>query len=466
VAAAPRALHRRRCGRQEKDIEIAMQEGLAGQTIAKVTRRLIPLAMVLFIINYLDRVNISFAALQMNKDLGFSPSVYGLGAGIFFLGYFLFELPSNLILHRVGARRWIARIMVTWGIVATAMAWVSSPTSFYVMRFLLGVAEAGFFPGIILYFTYWFPGAERARAVALFMTATAIANVIGAPLSVSLLGLNGLFGLKGWQVLFLVEGLPAVALGLWVLGRMTDKPEQAAWLTEEQKRWLAGVLAEERAAKEAAGFASLRQGLTNPRVLLITALCFCLIVGNFGLVFWMPQIIKAYGGLSNGAVGGLTAIPYLLAIFAMVWWGRHSDRTGERRWHSAAAAALAAVGLVCTGAASVPAVQFAGLCVATVGIWSMFGVFWALPADFLTGVAAAAGIALINSFGTLGAFVGNVLIGVVRERTGSFKWSLLMLAAFMLAAALLSVLLGTGKSQPSRRREQALPPPDRSQAAS
>ena len=410
-------------------------------TIARISRRLIPFAMLLFVINYLDRVNISFAALQMNRDLGFSPSIYGLGAGIFFVGYFLFEIPSNLILNRVGARRWIARIMVSWGVVSVAMAAVSGETSFYVLRFLLGVAEAGFFPGIILYLSYWFPNEDRAKAIALFMTATAISNVIGAPLSTALLGLDGVFGLRGWQALFIIEGLPAVVVGLWVLSYMPDRPEDATWLDAGEKAWLASVLGAERAAKERAGRFTLWQGLLDRRVLTLTALCFCLVVGNFGLVFWMPQIIKGYGGLTNLEVGGLTAIPYLLAVGAMVYWGRHSDRTGERRWHTAGPAVLAALGLVGTALAPLPTLQFISLCVATVSIWSMFGAFWALPGDFLTGIAAAGGIALINSFGTLGAFVGNVLIGVIRERTGSFQMSLLMLAAFMAGAALFALRL-------------------------
>jgi MFS transporter, ACS family, tartrate transporter len=418
-----------------------MDSELGARTVAKVTRRLVPLAMLLFILSYLDRVNISFAALQMNQDLGFTPTVYGIGAGIFFLGFFPFEIPSNLIMQRVGARLWMSRIMIAWGVVATAMAWVGGETSFYVLRFLLGAAEAGFLPGIILYFSYWFPAAERAKALGLFMSATAIANVIGAPLSTSLLALDGWLGLRGWQILFICEGVPSILAGLWVLSYMTDVPEDAKWLSEEERSWLNRVLAAERATKEALTRTTLVQGLTDRRVLMITALCFCLVSGNFGVVFWMPQIIKAFGGLSNMEVGGLTALPYALAVIAMVWWGRRSDRRRERKWHLAAAALVGSIGLAVSAVAPTPAQSFIALCVATMGIWSMFGVFWAIPSDFLSGTAAAAGFALINSFGTLGGFCGPFLVGFVRQRTGSFSASLLVLAAFVLGAAILSALL-------------------------
>ncbi len=411
-------------------------------TMAKVSWRLIPFTMLLFVINYLDRVNVGFAALQMNRDLGFTPTVYGLGAGIFFIGYFLFEVPSNLVLDRVGAQRWISRIMVTWGLVSIAMAWVTNDLGFYVVRFLLGIAEAGFFPGIILYLSLWFPAAQRAKAIAVFMTATAISNIVGAPLSASLLSLNGLFGMTGWQLLFIIEGLPAVLAGMLVFHHMVDRPEKAAWLTPEEKAWLGDVLARERAAKEGqTGRLTLKQGLIDPRVLMTTALCFCLVAGNFGVVFWMPQIIKAFGGLTDIQVGLLTALPYVFAAGAMVWWARQSDRTRDRKWHLATAALLGAAGLAGSALAPTPLLSFVALCVAAIGIWSMFGVFWAMPGDFLSGTAAAGGFALINSFGTLGGFVGPYLVGFVRDRTGTFKASLLVLAAFVLCAALIAALL-------------------------
>jgi len=419
-----------------------MQFELETRTVGKVSRRLIPFCMLLFIFNYLDRVNIGFAALQMNKELGFSSTAYGLGAGMFFIGYFFFEVPSNLILERVGARLWIARIAITWGIISTGMAWVYDETSFYVMRFLLGVAEAGLLPGILLYFSYWFPARERAKALAFFMTATAISNIIGAPLSTGLLGLDGLYGFHGWQLLFIFEGVPSIIMGFVVLRYLTNKPEQATWLAQDEKVWLARVQsAEHMAMEKASGRMTLRLGLTNPRVLLIAALCFFLVTGNFGVVFWLPQIIKAFGGLNNMQVGLLSAIPYILAASTMVWWGRHSDRTGDRKWHLAIAALVGSAGLAASAVSIDPMLSFLALCVAAIGIWSMFGVFWAVPADLLSGVAAAGGFALINSIGTLGGFAGPFLVGFVRDRTGTFSASLLVLSAFMLVAALLAAML-------------------------
>jgi MFS transporter, ACS family, tartrate transporter len=273
------------------------------------------------------------------------------------------------------------------------------------------------------------------------MSSTAISNMIGAPLSTSLLALDGWLGLRGWQILFIVEGVPSILVGFWVLSYMTERPEEAHWLAPEEKGWLTRVLALERARKEALTPTSLLRGLTDRRVLLITVLCFCLVSGNFGVVFWMPQIIKAFGGISNMQVGLLTAIPYALAMIAMVWWGHHSDRTGERKWHLAAAALVGAFGLAASAVAPTPTLSYLALCIATIGIWSMFGVFWATPSDFLSGTAAAAGLALVNSFGTLGGFSGPFLVGFVRERTGSFSASLLVLAGFVLAAAALSAVL-------------------------
>ncbi|MGD0026249.1 MAG: MFS transporter, partial [Xanthobacteraceae bacterium] len=336
-----------------------MELELEKRTVGKVSRRLIPFCMLLFIFNYLDRVNIGFAALQMNKELGFSSTVYGLGAGIFFIGYFFFEVPSNLILERIGARLWIARIAITWGIISTGMAWVYDETSFYVVRFLLGVAEAGLLPGILLYFSYWFPARERAKALAFFMTATAISNIIGAPLSTGLLGLDGLYGFHGWQLLFILEGVPSIIMGFVVLRYLNNKPEEATWLAPDEKTWLARVLsAESTAREETSGRMTLRLGLTNPRVLLIALLCFFLVAGNFGVVFWLPQIIKAFGGMSNMEVGLLTAVPYILAAFAMVWWGRHSDRTGDRKWHLVIAALIGSAGLAASAVSTDPMLSF------------------------------------------------------------------------------------------------------------
>jgi ACS family tartrate transporter-like MFS transporter len=419
-----------------------MSDDIEARTLRKIERRLIYFCMLLFILNYVDRLNVGFAALQMNKALGFGPTVYGIGAGIFFFGYFFFEIPSNLILERVGARVWLARIAITWGVISAGMAFVHDVKSFYVVRFLLGFAEAGLLPGVMLYFSYWFPARERAKALALFMTGTAISNIVGAPISSWLIGLDGAFGLRGWQIMFVLEGIPSVLIGIAALFYLVDRPAQAPWLSEEEKGWLHGVLATEAAAKEqATGRMTLRLGLTNPRVLLITLLCFFLVSGNFGVVFWMPQIIKALGDLTIMQVGLLTMLPYIAAVVAMVWWGRHSDRTGDRKWHLAIAALVGAAGLAASAVLANPVLSFVALCVAAAGIWSMFGVFWALPADFLGGTAAAGGFALINSFGTLGGFLGPYLVGFVRERTGTFAASLLVLAGFVLMAAVISATL-------------------------
>jgi len=419
-----------------------MTDDIERRTLRKIERRLIYFCMLLFILNYVDRLNVGFAALQMNKDLNFSPTVYGIGAGIFFFGYFFFEIPSNLILERVGARVWLARIAITWGIISAATAFVYDAKSFYIVRFLLGFAEAGLLPGIMLYFSYWFPARERAKALALFMTATAISNIVGAPLSSWLIGFDGAFGLRGWQLMFVLEGIPSVLIGIVALFYLVDRPGQATWLSEDEKAWLHRELAAEAAAKEqASGQMTLRRGLTDPRVLLITLLCFFLVSGNFGVVFWMPQIIKALGDLTIMQVGLLTMLPYAAAVVAMVWWGRRSDRTGDRKWHLAIAALVGAVGLAASAVPGNPVLSFIALCVAAAGIWSMFGVFWALPADFLSGTAAAGGFALINSFGALGGFLGPFLVGFVREHTGSFTGSLLVLAGFTLMAAVISAML-------------------------
>ena len=409
------------------------------QAMHKVRWRLVPFCMLLFVINYLDRVNVSFAALQMSRDLGLSFTAFGTGAGIFFAGYVLFEVPSNLILHRVGARRWIARIMLSWGVVSCAMALVQGPVSFYVCRFLLGFAEAGFFPGILLYFSTWFPARHYARHVAGFMAATAIANLVGAPLSAALLGLDGWLGLHGWQVLFLIEGLPAILLAPVVLRLLTDRPADAHWLPDPARTWLTATLAREAAERRAvAAPASLSQALRRPELWTVTALCFFLVAATFGLVLWLPQIVRGFGVQSLGQIALISATPYLLAAPAMVFWGWHSDRSGERRWHAASGMVLGAVGLGMGAMVgnSVP-LSFAALCVAAVGIWSSYGAFWAMPAALLNGTAAAGGLALVNSFGNVGAFASPIVIGGLRERSGSFAQPLLFLCACLSIAAVL-----------------------------
>ena len=409
--------------------------------IAKASRRLIPFLVLCYAVNFLDRVNVGYAALAMNADLGFTPSIFGIGAGIFFVGYILFEIPSNLALQRFGARIWIARIMISWGLISTAMALVSGETSFYVMRFLLGVAEAGFFPGIILYLTYWFPARERARIIALFMAAVPLATMVGGPISGALIEMHGLFGLKGWQWLFVVEGVPAVVLGAIALRVLDDKPEGARWLSVEERQALAHTLsAEARVAREV-GYAELGQALTRPRVLTLGLLYFCIVMGLYGISFWMPQVIQTYG-LSPLEIGLLTAIPYFFAAIVMVLWGAHSDRTGERIWHVALPLFLAGAAFAWSAASLPLALILVALSFATAGTYAAIGTFWSLPTSILTGTGAAAGLALINSLGNTGGLVGPPIIGALKEGTGTFAAALLFLAGMLILGAVVALVFG------------------------
>ena len=361
--------------------------------IAKATARLLPFLALAYMVNFLDRVNVGFAALHMNADLGLSPSVFGFGAGIFFVGYILCEIPSNLELQRFGARIWIARIMISWGVVACAMSLVSGATSFYVMRLLLGIAEAGFFPGIILYLTFWFPAAERARIIGMFMAAVPLATVIGGPVSGALLETHGFLGLAGWQWLFIVEGLPAILLGLAALKVLDDGPEHAGWLTPDERQALSATLAAEAETSRVAGYGDLRAAVTRPRVLALGLLYFLMVVGLYGIGFWMPQVIGSFG-LAPLQVGFLTAIPYLFAAIAMVWWGRRSDRTGERRWHIALPLLMAAAAFAWSAYSGPLIPTMVALTLATLGFYAAFGPFWSLPTAllFLAGALALGGL--------------------------------------------------------------------------
>lgn len=410
------------------------------RTLSKVTLRLIPFMFLLYIVAFLDRVNVGFAGLQMNEDLGFSDAVYGLGAGIFFIGYFIFEIPSNLIMEKVGARVWIARIMITWGIISAAMFLVTGPVSFYALRFLLGVAEAGFFPGMILYLTYWFPARERARRVALFMTAIPLAGVIGSPISGALLQADGFAGLRGWQIMFLAEGIPAIILGVVVLFYMTDGPRQATWLEQDERNWLKDSLDRENRIKVEHGEYTTRQALSNGKVWILSFVYFGVVTSVYGVSLWLPQIVEDFSGLGPLAVGFLSAIPYLVATVGMVLFARHSDATGERRWHVAIPAFIAAVGLVLTGLVGTSTVlQMLALTIASLGIYSSLATFWSLPTAFLSGTAAAAGIALVNSVGNLGGFVGPYAVGYLSDSTGSTYAGMLFLAVLIVAAGLLAI---------------------------
>ena len=410
-------------------------------TVAKVRRRLIPFLFLLYVVAYLDRVNLSFAALDMNRDLGFTAAVYGLGSGIFFISYTLLEVPSNLMLARFGARLWIARIMLTWGLVSASMAFVHDATTFYVLRFVLGAAEAGFFPGIIYYLTLWFPARERGRAVALFMTGTAIAGVIGGPISSALLLLDGVAGLRGWQWLFVVEGIPAVVLVPVVWRRLAERPQDADWLSTTERDWLAAALARDAAAAPHAHH-QLSTALRSGRLWALTAIYFCLVLAIYGVGFWLPQIVRSLGTYPSAVVALISAVPYVAAALGMVAVGARSDRTGERRWHVALSSLAGAVGF---GAAALgptsTTLALAALSLAALGVWGALGPFWALPTAMLRGRAAAGGVALVNSVGNIAGFVGPSIIGYVHDRTGGFAGGLWLLSAGMAVGAAIAVAL-------------------------
>lgn len=419
-----------------------MTDRLERETLRRVTWRLIPFLFLVFIANYLDRVNVSFAALQMNRDLGFSGAAYGLGAGIFFLGYVLFQVPSSLLLARVGARRWIGAITIAWGLVASSTMLVRGPASFYLLRFLLGVVEAGFFPGVILYFTYWFPVAQRAHAVARFMTAIPVAQIIGGPISGWLLGLGGRAGLAGWQWVFLLEGLPSIVLGALVLAYLTDRPEHARWLSPEARAWLAERLRSEGPAEAGAPWHFLTRTLATPILWQLIGVWFLMVLVGYGQLLWLPQIIKGASGLSDFSVGLLSTAPPLVAAVAMVRIAAHSDRTGERRLHVAVPTFVTAVGFAATAATlRAPLLATAALTLVAIGIAGAFGPFWGLATGALGGAAAAGAIALINALGNIGGFAGPYVVGLVKDATGSFAGSLLTFAGLALIAGLLALRL-------------------------
>jgi D-galactonate transporter len=411
-------------------------------TYRKVTWRLLPLLFFCYVLAYLDRVNVGFAKLQMQKDLGFSDTVYGIGAGVFFIGYFLFEVPSNLILERVGARIWIARIMILWGMLSSATMFVTGEATFYALRFALGVAEAGFFPGIILYLTYWYTRKHRARMVAGFMTAITLSGVIGGPVSGWILSrLSGVSGLAGWQWLYLLEGLPSLAVGLLVLWLLDDGPTNAKWLTEGERELLSRRVREEEKLKieEEAGHHRLTDAFRSPRLWLLALIYFCVVMGLYGISFWLPQILSDTITTDPWRIGLLTAIPWGASAVAMLIVGRHSDRTGERRWHTALPALVAGAAFATSAAsASSPLQSFVALTVATCGVMAAVSCFWSLPTAFLSGTAAAGGIAAINSIGNLAGYVSPFVVGHVRDATGSMSAALIVLASSLLAAGVLT----------------------------
>jgi len=408
--------------------------------VSKLTRRLLPFLFLLYIVNYLDRINVGFAALQMRGQLGFSDKVYGLGAGIFFAGYFFFQVPSNLALARVGARKWIAVIMVLWGTVSVSMIFVGTPRSFYLLRFLLGATEAGFFPGIILYLRRWFPSAVRARAVALFMMASPLAGVLGGPISGALLGVRSA-NLAGWQWLFVIEGLPAVLLGGVVLAFLTDRPEVAPWLTTVERTWLTGELAREQNQHPEAARREVFAAFTQAKVWLLVLVYLGDTTCTYGVGLWLPSLIRSVSGVSNLLIGMLSAIPYVATAIAMVLVGMHSDRTRERRWHLAGSAFVGSFGLACAAYATSATATIVFLSVALLAAFSLLGPFWATSTELLSETSAVAGIALINSFGNLGGFLGPYTIGLVRTWTGSFRGGLLAVAALLGISGVMALLV-------------------------
>jgi ACS family tartrate transporter-like MFS transporter len=429
------------------------------EAMRKISWRLIPFIALLYFAAFIDRVNVGFAAPQMNRDLGFSPYVYGLGAGIFFLSYCLFEVPSNLALHRIGGRLWIGRIMITWSVLAGAMAFIRTPFSFYALRFLLGAAEAGFFPGIVYYLTGWAPAAHRARLIGLFMTAIPLSTACGAPISSAILSLNGVFGVAGWRWLFLLETIPSLALGCATLIWLHDRPEQARWLTPAEKAWLTRTLEAERANRPAHAGALLR-ALTHPRVLALGLCYFGAEIGLYGVILWLPQILQNLG-VSAANTGWAIAGPYAIAAVVMVLWCRHSDRTRERVWHIAIASAAGFAGLAASAyAPHSAALSLAAITLGVVGTIAILPIFWTLPTALLEGAAAAAGIALINALGNIGGFVGPFAVGWIRDRTGSYAPALLVVAGCVLLTGIVALILGhDSRAEYADSEASAAPPP-------
>jgi ACS family tartrate transporter-like MFS transporter len=406
-------------------------------TMRKVYLRLLPLAMLVYFFCYLDRINVSFAALTMNKDIGLSQWAYGLSSTAFYLGYCLFEVPSNVILEKVGARIWIARIMITWGIASGATAFVVGPNSFLTVRFLLGLAEAGLFPGIVLLFTYWFPDHHRARIISSFTLALPVSVALGAPVSTGILGLDGLLGYAGWQWIFIIEAIPTVLIGVFVLFALTDNPAKAGWLTAEEKTWLVDTLAHERRAVESAGKYSIWQAMMNPKILLLSLNYLGIVTASLGLLLFIPQIIKSLG-TTNMGTGYATTLAYVCGAISMVTWGWISDRMGERRWNLFWACTVSSIGLAMAGMTMGTWWALAGMCIATAGFYGTKGPFWSMPSMMLTGAAAAAGIAWINSIGNVGGAVGPALVGWIKDFTGSYSGGLYGLAAFTAVSALIA----------------------------
>lgn len=425
----------------------AVQTTSQSAILRKVSLRLIPFMLLLYVIAYLDRINISFAGLQMNKDLGFTPEIFGLGSGAFFIGYFLFGVPSNVMVAKLGARKWIAIIMVAWGLLSTAFVEVKNVETFYLLRFLIGVAEAGFFPGMILYLTYWFPRREHAQAVSRFMTAIPLAGILGGLVASQVLQMHGILGLPGWKWLFLITGLPAIIFGFVVFFCLSDGPADCKWLSADERNRLCAFIEDDR--KGVAASAQSENVFGNPKVWTFAILYFLLTLGMYGFQLWLPQIIESFGKLTDSTAALLSAIPAVFQAAGMILVARNSDRTAERRLHVASCAWLAASSLVLCAFCKDPILSLICLCASAFGLWGVVGPFWALPTTYLGHNAKAAGIGLINSVGNLGGFAGPYLVGFIRQRNPDFMYSLFALAAPLVVAGIIVSFLRTEMAESS-----------------
>ncbi len=423
---------------------------LEQRTMSRIAWRLIPFLIVCYFVAYLDRVNVGFAKLTMDADIGVSDTMFGFGAGIFFIGYFLFEVPSNLALDRFGARRWITRIMLSWGLISGAMAFIpdiakatglSGEHTFYALRVLLGLAEAGFFPGIIFYLTLWFPSSYRGRMIGYFMAAIPLSSALGSPVSAALLGLDGALGFKGWQWLFIAEAAPSLILGVATYFYLTDRPANARWLDDEARNWLTTRLSAEEKVRAKVSPASVLQSLYDPRVLAASLIYFGVVACLYGVGFWLPTIVKGFG-VSIALTGWITAIPYAVGFVGSIWWGMRSDARQERLRHLSIALALAAIGVGASALLSDPLLKMTALTLGALGVFSALPIFWTLPTAILSGATAASGIAVINSIGNLSGYVGPFAVGWIKDATGSFAWGLAAIAACAAVALIIALVLG------------------------
>jgi ACS family tartrate transporter-like MFS transporter len=415
------------------------------QIFARMAQRLLPFIMLLYVVNYIDRVNVGFAALTMNKDLGLSPAVFGFGAGIFFLGYLIFQVPANLILEKIGARRWMFIILAVWGVISAANAFMQGPYSYYALRLLLGIAEAGFFPGMLLYMTYWFPHSWRGRFVGIFMAAIPAANIIGGPLSTTILGMDGIWGLHGWQWMFILEGLPASLLAFLSLKLLPDRPASASWLSPEEKKIVAARLASEDTSEHHRDF---WPALRDPRVIALGLVLLGNQIGLYGVQLWLPQIVRDMG-FTNFATGFVVALCFIAGMITMIVWARRSDAKGERVWHVAIPLLLAAFGLALAAVAQSSVLVLLSLALALVGTLAYNGPFFSLPSTFLAGTAAAGGIGFVNTIGSLGRFIGPYGVGVLKESSGGYASAMAAMAMAMLLSA--TIVLAMGRKMGARK---------------